>query len=251
MPWYKGEVSARSGMDDENKAETRGLLEVFSKDYNFTRKRIRLARTAPRGFPDVEWDHIIRGEPVDLDVVFSSLHHIAPVKENTGHVGWTEISLGKTEPARKIKTSGEWTSAWNSTAKATAFAFPHQGDELRKYGEYMDSEFSAKAVSAHHKLIAFDKAVRHHVMGGQAVALTERESFSFIYSAFLLPDGVEANTGQRGDSISGNKLRKKSSEICRRYNSPEGCSTTSTNCRYRHACEKCKQAGHGKGTCSQ
>jgi hypothetical protein len=38
MPWYKGEITARSGNGDRNKAETHGLLDVFSKDYNFTRK---------------------------------------------------------------------------------------------------------------------------------------------------------------------------------------------------------------------
>ena len=208
-------------------------------------------KTAPRGFPDSEWDHIIRGEPVDLNVVFSSLHHIAPIKENTGHLGRTEISMGKTKPARKVKTSGDWNSAWNATVKATAFAFPHRGNELREYGEYMDSEFSAKAVSSHHKFIAFDKAMRHHIMGGQTTTLTQRVSFSFMYSAFLLPDGVEANTGHKGDTVSGGRTCEKSNEICRRYNTPDGCSSTGRNCHYKHACEKCKQAGHGKGACSQ
>jgi hypothetical protein len=120
----------------------------------------------PQGFPDTEWDHIIRGDPVDLDVVLSSLHHIAPVKENLGRVGSTQISLGQSDPARKITTSGEWTSAWNATARAITFAFPHRKEELQEYGEYMDSEFSARISSSHRKLFAFDKAVRHHVGGG-------------------------------------------------------------------------------------
>ena len=182
MPWYKDEIAARGSEDDGTRAEMQELLDIFSKDYDFTKKQIRLAKAAPRGFPDSEWDHIIRGEPVNLNVVFSSLHHIAPIKENTGHVGRTEISLGKTKPARKVKTSGDWNSAWNATVKATAFAFPHRGNELREYGEYMDSEFSAKAVSSHHKLIAFDKAMRHYIMGGQTTTLTQQASLLHVFS---------------------------------------------------------------------
>jgi len=40
-----------------------------------------------------------KGEAVNLDIIFSNLHHIAPPKENVGHIGGTEISLGKTDPA--------------------------------------------------------------------------------------------------------------------------------------------------------
>jgi hypothetical protein len=49
---------------------------------------------------------------------------------------------------------------------------------------------------SHHKLIAFDKAVRTRVGGGQAILLTERDQFSYLYSAFLLPDGVPGGFGK-------------------------------------------------------
>lgn len=78
----------------------------------------------------------------------------------------TQISLGKSDPARKITTSGEWSSAWNATAWAITFAFPHRKEELQEYSKYMDSEFSARISSSHRKLFAFDKAVWHHVGWG-------------------------------------------------------------------------------------
>jgi hypothetical protein len=159
MPWYDKEVIARKGEGNTYFNLTRDILDTYSKDYAFARKCIHLAKTAPRGFPANEWEHIIKGEPVDLDTVFSSLHHIAPIKENVGRVRRTEISLGNTEPARKVKTNGDWTSAWNATVKAIAFTFPHREEELREYGEHMDAEFSAKATTSHHKLISYDKAV--------------------------------------------------------------------------------------------
>ncbi|KAF8231922.1 hypothetical protein L208DRAFT_1274894, partial [Tricholoma matsutake] len=54
---------------------------------------------APQGFPKSKWKQIFKGEAVNLNVIFSSLHHLAPPKENVGHVRGTEISLGKTDPA--------------------------------------------------------------------------------------------------------------------------------------------------------
>ncbi|RDB19540.1 hypothetical protein Hypma_013364 [Hypsizygus marmoreus] len=44
---------------------------------------IKLFQTAPLGFPSSEWDNIIKGNSVNLDVILSSLHHIGAPKENT------------------------------------------------------------------------------------------------------------------------------------------------------------------------
>jgi hypothetical protein len=241
MPWYSTELEARKKEATEHQSITREYLKIFARDYAFAKKKIRLSKMAPQGFPDTEWDHIIRGDPVDLDVVLSSLHHIAPIKENLGCMGSTQISLGQSDPTRKITTSGEWSSAWNAAARAITFAFPHRKEELREYGEYMDSEFSARISSSHRKLFAFDKAVRHHVGGGQTTLLTDRNSFSFLFSAFLSPDGVEGSISRNTTNDGNRKRREQSDEICRRFNSAEGCRATSNNCRYRHLCEKCKQ----------
>jgi hypothetical protein len=95
-----------------------------------------------------------------------------------GRVGHTEISLGRSEPAKKVQTSGEWTSAWNATIKAVKFAFPNREQELREYGEYIEGHFSAKVVSAHRRIILFDIAIRNEVGGGQNALLTDTHRFS-------------------------------------------------------------------------
>jgi len=81
--------------------------------------------SAPQGFPDSEWRHIFKGESINLDVVFSNLHHIAPPKENVGHIRGMEISLGRADLAQKVQVSGDWNVTWHATTKATTFAFPH------------------------------------------------------------------------------------------------------------------------------
>lgn len=100
-------------------------LAIFQKDLNFAEQEIHRAASAPQGFPESKWKHIFKGEAVNLDVIFSNLHHIAPPKENVGCIRRTEISLGKADPARKVQMSGDWTVAWHATSKVTVFAFPH------------------------------------------------------------------------------------------------------------------------------
>ena len=175
------------------------------------KKWISVAHTAPRGFPPSEWENIAKGKSVNLDIVLSSLHHIAPIKENVGHVGLTEISLGHTKPTRQVQTSGEWTSAWNSAIKATTFIFPHRERELRDYGDYIDREFSSKVVEAHRKIILYDATVRSEVGGGQNVLLTDRHQFQHLYSAIVMPDGIESRFGQGANSSGTNKSQP---EIC-------------------------------------
>jgi hypothetical protein len=125
LPWYATEVEAQGREVDENRKKTRHILGIFQKDITFAECEIQRSALAPQGFPESEWRHIFKGEAVNLNVIFSNVHHIAPPKENVGCIRRTEISLGKTDPARKIQTSGNWTAAWHATTKATTYAFPH------------------------------------------------------------------------------------------------------------------------------
>jgi hypothetical protein len=250
LPWYTAEVEAQAKEVDGNRKRTRDILATVQKDLAFAEREIRRATSAPQAFPESEWKHIFKGEAINLDVVFSNLHHIAPPKENVGRVGSTEISLGRSDPVRKVQTSGDWTVAWHAASKATSYVFPHRAEELRQWGDYMASEFSAKHVSAHYKLIAFDRAVRSTVGGGQSIILTDREHFTYLYSAYLLPDGIQGGSNSR---IATGEQRPKgrSSEVCRRFNSAGGCRSAANTCRYRHICSRCRQQGHNQDSCTQ
>jgi hypothetical protein len=246
MPWFHRETVARITANPSCLA-TRDILSQFAADFHSVKHWILSAQSAPRGFPSTEWDHIIKGKPVDLNVVLSSLHHVSPVKENIGRVGQTEISLGRTEPTRRVHTSGEWTSAWNATVKAYAFTFPHRENELKRYGDYIDREFSSKVVSAHRKVILYDTAVRNEVAGGSSILLTDRDEFSHIYSEIVLPDGIESEHGQ-GIVQSTTKAQ---SDTCRRFNSLNGCPNPASTCRYQHVCSKRRRRGHPMHECEK
>ena len=162
MPWFSREEEERRTGNKECE-ESRRILALYARDFKAIKQWIQNSRTAPLGFPSSEWDNIVRGQAVNLDAVLSSLHHISAPKENVGCVGSTEISLGRSEPSKKVQTSGEWTSAWNATIKAIKFAFPHREQELREYGEYIEGHFSAKIASSHRKIILYDAAIRNEV----------------------------------------------------------------------------------------
>jgi hypothetical protein len=136
---------------------------VFQRDQSAVKRWIKCASTAPAGFPNTEWDALVKGETVDIDTVFSSLHHIHSVDEGIGRVGSTEIQFGHPKPAARIETSGQWTAAFNLVIKAMTFLFPHQYDELREYEDYMEEMFSVKSLSVHSKLFKYDEAVRYKV----------------------------------------------------------------------------------------
>ena len=125
MPWFKTEQRVRQSNTNQSCNKTRRILDIFNRDPVAVKRWIKCASTAPAGFPNTEWDALIKGESVDIDTVFSSLHHIHSIDESIGHVGSTEIKFGRPKPATKVETSGQWTAAFNLIVKATAFLFPH------------------------------------------------------------------------------------------------------------------------------
>ena len=251
MPWYDNENRIRRSNTNPSCNKTRDILDIFQRDLATVKRWIRCASSAPAGFPSTEWDALVKGETIDIDTVFSSLHHIHSIDEGVGRVGSTEIQFGRPKPAAKVETSGQWTSAFNLIVKATAFLFPHRYDELRQYGDYMEELFSAKSTAVHPKLFKYDEAIRYKVGQGQNILLTDRGEFTRYYEAIVASDGVGiegTSGGSPGVPGKGGKSKEKL-DICHRFNGANGCSSTAEKCKYKHICKKCKRRGHGKMDC--
>ena len=251
MPWYSKEQRIRRSNLNTSCNKTRETLDIFQRDHATVKRWIKCASSAPAGFPNTEWDALVKGETVDIDTVFSSLHHIHSIDESIGRVGSTEIQFGRPKPAAKVETSGQWTAAFNLIVKATAFLFPHRYEELREYGDYMEELFSAKSTTIHPKLFKYDEAVRYKVGQGQNILLTDKSQFVRYYEAIVAPDGVgveRASEGNQGGQGKSGRSRERS-DICHRFNGPNGCSSTAEKCKYKHICKRCKKRGHGKMDC--
>ena len=251
MPWFSTEQQIRKSKVNCSCNKTREIIEVLQRDPATVKRWIRCATSAPAGFPSSEWDSLIKGESVNIDTVFSSLHHIHRVDESVGRVGTTEIQFGRPKPAARVETSGQWTSAYNLIVKATSFLFPHRYDELRQYGNYIEELFSAKSVSIHQKLFCYDAAVRYKVGQGQNILLTDREQFTQYYEAIVAPDRVGfdgTSSDGKGDQGKSGKSGAKT-DICHQFNGKNRCKLAAGQCKYKHICKKCKQGGHGKVEC--
>ena len=249
MPWYTGTVEPATLYSNPSCQETCRLLRAYNQDISKAKFFVKIAPNSPTGIPSSQWERILKGEAVDLNQIFASLHHVVPDEERTGRLGDTEISFGVSEPRKRISTAAEWSTAWRRASKAIGFAFPHRRDELLEYGDYIESEFAAKVSSSHHKLLLYDIALRNEVAAGQHALLTDHNRFSRLYSAIVMPDGIEGHS----DKGSGKKPSKSNSgggkpEICNKFNAGT-CKNSDAECKYRHLCKSCHKTGHGAKDC--
>jgi hypothetical protein len=252
LPWAMRGDEDSSDERNINGPENRKLLRLFSINPSFVVSDIRLCASSPPGFPQSEWNAIVRGNAVNLDNVFSNLHHVHPPKENIGRLGDREITFGAPKPAKVVETHADWHAAWSTTVLAYSFVFPHRRAELDAYGQYILRLFAAKVLSAAGRVILYDRAVRNFVGGGQRFALTDYESYSNLREAILSADGVEGSSvgGSAGNGGKGRGSRAgRSSGVCDRFNRPGGCGWKDGECRYKHECKQCGKDGHGQASC--
>jgi hypothetical protein len=249
MPWFVPLDDSTIDHCNPSCQETCRLLRAYNCDISKAKFFVKIAPKCPPGIPSSQWERILKGDSVDLNQIFASLHHVGLDEERTGRLGDTEISFGVAEPKRRISTAAEWSAAWRRASKAITFAFPHRREELLEYGDYLESEFAAKITSSHHKLLLYDIALRNEVAAGQHVLLTDHARFSRLYSAIVMPDGIEGNSDGPGSRKPPKNKGKEKQELCNKYNAGS-CRKTDTDCKYRHLCKICGKSGHGSKDCS-
>ena len=123
FPWVIADKSCGTGLRDEC-VETRDLIANYSIDLKLAKAHLLNSGAAPE-FPDSEWKSVLSGLAVNLDVVFSGRYSTEHEAKVTQEVGDFTISTRELSTSKTIKTAGDWFIAWNQTAAATAFAFPH------------------------------------------------------------------------------------------------------------------------------
>ena len=250
MPWYSASssTSRRSSC-----VETCRILLQFSEDLSGVKSLLRVANNLPEGISSTQWDRILKGESVDLNQILSSMHFVQLDEERKGRLGRAEVVFAVAESKRQVRTGSKWSSAFRRMSRAVVFLFKHRREELLEYAEHIEGLFAAKHTNAHSKVILYDQSVRNQVGGGQNILLTDYQRFNSLSEAILHADGIE----YRGSGKGGSKGGKGSDEggtskkdICRRFNSQDGCRYTKEECYYKHLCRKCGEAGHGKASCN-
>jgi hypothetical protein len=97
MPWFIEPNDSSSDHSDPICKETCQLLHAYNRDIAKARFFIKVAPNSPSGIPSAQWEQILKGDAVDLNQIFASLHHVIPDEERTGHLGDMEIVFGVTD----------------------------------------------------------------------------------------------------------------------------------------------------------
>ena len=106
MPWH-GQYGDSVESINPSCIKSADIIRKLHRDLKSTKLYIRLTPGAPRGVPMSEWEHIFKGEPIDLEKMLSSLHCITIDPERKASIGEAEISIGGTEVKQKVETSSE------------------------------------------------------------------------------------------------------------------------------------------------
>ena len=249
MPWH-GALAGRRAIDySYSYARTCELLELYGEDLPRSKFLVRTARNAPEGVVASQWERILKGEALNLDNFLSSIIRTTIDEDRKARLGTAQLTFSTSEPRRKVRTYGDWISAWRRASRAIAFAFPHRADELEDYFIHIQTEFDSKQIGAHQRIILYDIAVRNYVGGGQTTLLTERDRFSHLYSAIVVSDGVEFGANASSRRGGGGPSVARGQETCNKFNTESGC--PHSPCKYRHRCGKCGKDGHGQHTCAE
>jgi hypothetical protein len=227
-----------------NLEKTRRLLELYTKDPKGAKADLLNQPNCPE-FPDGEWKNILAGHAVNLDSVLSGYHSTSNNDEHIEILGNLEFKIPMVTPNKVVSTTGDWSVAWNKTARATIFAFPHRSKELANYGETIISLFAATHVNFHPRVIAYDRAVRRRVGSRRDLELTDYYEFLDLRTSHM--DTIGAAVVHTAD-VREQSVPRKKTEACNRWN--QGlCMLDDATCRRMHVCNICKEKGHKGPKC--
>jgi hypothetical protein len=217
---------------------TNEVLLNWSQDPKEVRRQLMYHRCCPE-FYEAGWAEIVAGKCVNLDAVHSIISSSRTIDKCTETIGDIEIKFSGTSAAvsKKITTAAQWSAAWNRTARAIKFAFPHREDELAAYGEYINDKFDRRLERTHERIIRYDKAVRNRAANSRRVELSDFAAFTDIYESHFQFDGRHYD--EEKQSTPGAQARAKPAfgrrEPCHKWNAGE-CACSAQTCRYAHVC---------------
>jgi hypothetical protein len=108
-----------------NLRRTNAVLLNWSQEPKEARRQLMYHELSPE-FHESGWMEIVTGKCVNLDNVFSIIASSRTIDKHTETIGGIELRYGTSEAvSKRISTQSAWIVAWNRTARALLFAFPH------------------------------------------------------------------------------------------------------------------------------
>ena len=69
--------------------------------------------------PDSEWNNILVGKVINLDIIFSGMYSTVMDNRAIENIGDLKLHFGATKPAKTVETHGDWVITWRITFEAT------------------------------------------------------------------------------------------------------------------------------------
>ncbi|PIL33308.1 hypothetical protein GSI_04758 [Ganoderma sinense ZZ0214-1] len=205
FPWAASEQSAASNLRPEL-LETLDHLKRFSTDIKYTKSHLINSAGAPE-FPEAEWTNILSGHAVDLDRVLSNVYAHSSDDKHIQHLGDVELRYKSLTPVKTVQSAGDWVIAWQRTALATTYAFPHRRAELDAYHAHIFSLFSAVDKSLHQRVIHYDRAVRKRVGSVRNLLLSDIDQFSTLRTLWIDSCGANVVSNPDGSASGSRSMR--------------------------------------------
>ena len=156
-PWFTDPGQSTTHSSNPSCQETCRLLQAYNQDIAKAKFFIKIAPNSPSGIPALQWKGILKGETVNLNQIFLSLHNIIPDEENRslqrhGNQFWScrskEENMDNIRRVLSVETSFK--------SHCLRFFPPLTRGTQWEYGDYIDSEFAAKLSSSHPRVILYD-----------------------------------------------------------------------------------------------
>ena len=168
---------------------THNLVQNHLLDLKSSKWMVLGSKRVPE-FPDSEWNNILTGKAVNIDVVFSGMYSTVTDNRAIENIGDLELHFGAAKPTKTVETHGDWVIAWRSVFKATKFIFPHHEAELDEYNDYITSYFASIHLSAHPRVLNLDRAIRKQVGSLNNVFFNEFGKFRYLETHHLQGHGT-------------------------------------------------------------
>jgi len=137
-PWDTSSTLGKRKRVSASLEATAKSLVVFNTHIAKVKAAI-LARPGRPVLPESEWNSLLTGQALDLDMIYSN-------------------QFG----SRTVATAIDWHAAWDVAREATLIAFPHRTDELAEHTRTITRLFagSDQSPQSQRAIIAFDRGLR-------------------------------------------------------------------------------------------
>ena len=209
-------------------------------DLKASKRMVLSAKCVPE-FPNSEWNNVLAGKAVNIDIVFSGMYSTIMDNRAIKNIGDLELHFGATKPAKTVKTHRDWVVAWRIVFKAICFIFPHRETELEEYNDYITSYFALMHLSAHTKVLNLNRAIHKHIRSVNNVSLNEFNKFHYLKTHHLQGHGAGesgASSKEKSKQRDASDPMWRKSDPCRLWNEGK-CSHLASTCKFRHICEHC------------